>query len=280
MIKKHLRLSCYLRPFPIFPMLITISIVAGIYTDTVNADNEGSSGTSADQICKLLPGCENNADADADAKVTDVQKASYALGVKFQRDIIEKFGKDKMGKYKMEYRYFIRGVRDAEASEVTQDSAVLNESLASVIISKSDKSKIFLKEFIASDDVVAVKGIYAIKGDKNIQSGNDLLPDCKTKNGSANDFRVAYTRLWLDSMERVEWEDEATQTGCINVSESEVIRGWRTALNAMEKGQVWEVVIPPELGYGSAGLNSPDGNTVLVDPDVNLRFMLKVISKP
>ena len=269
MIRNHLSFIYSMRSFNISTIFIAISIVGSIYINSANADTHEDSVTSADHLCELLTECKDNTKID----ISDNQTASYALGVKFQRDVVKNFND-------MEYAYFIRGIRDAEIGKVIQDSSELDKSLENVIINKSDKSKRFLKEFIASNEVVSIKGIYVIKGYENVAPENGSPPNCDVSGGNEKDYRIAYVRLKLDSMKRLGWEEKETREGCINVAESEVIRGWRTALNAMEMGQAWQVVIPPELGYGSAGLNSPDGDNVLVDPDVNLRFMLQVVSKP
>ena len=44
-----------------------------------------------------------------------------------------------------------------------------------------------------------------------------------------------------------------------------VIKGWTEALQMMREGDVWRLVIPPELGYGQRGAgNRIPPNTVLV----------------
>ena len=50
-----------------------------------------------------------------------------------------------------------------------------------------------------------------------------------------------------------------------------VIPGWTEALKLMKTGDVWEIVIPAELGYGSEGA----GNDI--PPDQVLMFQLQLV---
>ena len=43
-----------------------------------------------------------------------------------------------------------------------------------------------------------------------------------------------------------------------------VIAGWQEALQMMKEGDKWRLVVPPELGYGAAGVGSIPGNTTLI----------------
>lgn len=222
---------------------------------------------SLKEICEKLPECISDDRPDDGLE----QAASYALGVKFHREVASEFTD-------IQYDLFLRGINDAKNSLVTQSSSALKSTLESVIMSKSDQSKMFLRKFVASSDALSIRGIYA---KKDASTDGVELPPCVSSENNTSVYTIAFVRLQLDDpSQQNEWNTTDTRAGCIDVSESEVIRGWRTALSEMENGQVWEVVIPPELGYGSAGLKSPDGNTMLVDADVALRFILKVVNKP
>ena len=43
-----------------------------------------------------------------------------------------------------------------------------------------------------------------------------------------------------------------------------VIAGWQEALQMMKEGDKWRLVVPPELGYGAAGVGPIPGNSTLV----------------
>ncbi len=50
-----------------------------------------------------------------------------------------------------------------------------------------------------------------------------------------------------------------------------VIKGWSEALLLMNKGSVWELFIPPELGYGSKGVPN------VIPPNSTLVFKVELI---
>ena len=51
-----------------------------------------------------------------------------------------------------------------------------------------------------------------------------------------------------------------------------IIPGWQEALQLMHEGDIWEVVIPPELAYGAQGAGASIG------PNETLIFEIELIS--
>lgn len=43
-----------------------------------------------------------------------------------------------------------------------------------------------------------------------------------------------------------------------------VIAAWTEALQMMKEGDKWRLTVPPELGYGAAGVGPIPGNTTLI----------------
>ena len=43
-----------------------------------------------------------------------------------------------------------------------------------------------------------------------------------------------------------------------------VIAGWQEALQMMKEGDKWRLIVPPDLGYGAAGVGPIPGNTTLI----------------
>ena len=50
----------------------------------------------------------------------------------------------------------------------------------------------------------------------------------------------------------------------LQLSVNGVIAGWTEALQMMKEGDKWRLTVPPELGYGAAGVGPIPGNTTLI----------------
>ncbi|MCD7712059.1 MAG: FKBP-type peptidyl-prolyl cis-trans isomerase, partial [Firmicutes bacterium] len=58
------------------------------------------------------------------------------------------------------------------------------------------------------------------------------------------------------------------------ISVATLIAGWKTAVQYMVEGDEWEIWIPQQLGYGSAG---DSRGAVVIKPYSTLIFTLKVV---
>lgn len=214
------------------------------------------------------------------------QEASYALGVKFHREVGQKFTE-------IDYDVFLKGIIDSHENKVDVSSSTLNKDVENLILSEQDKSVVFLNEFVSSTnhDVVRLDGVYVVKLNSWPDNLKDTSANCRNNpTDKPGHYAVKFARLKLNSLSIVPWpmptdqnitvsdnelEEMYVVPSCINdIQEKEMIRGWRTVLNEMNRGDIWAVVIPPALAYGSRGVAG------VVDPDVALYFVLELMDKP
>ena len=61
-----------------------------------------------------------------------------------------------------------------------------------------------------------------------------------------------------------EFDSSVDRGETIDITVNGVIPGWQEALQIMKEGDKWRLVVPPELGYGAAGVGPIPGNTTLI----------------
>ena len=69
----------------------------------------------------------------------------------------------------------------------------------------------------------------------------------------------------------IEFDSSYKRNQPVSFQVNGVIRGWTEALQLMKVGDKWELIIPPDLGYGSKGA----GN--IIPPDSTLIFEIELI---
>ena len=155
------------------------------------------------------------------------------------------------------------------AGEISRfKDADLDKALSAEILSTKDKSDRFVKEFALTTGVEQFKGIYYIDRTETVSglSGSDCIMSTDNQNHS-----FEFTRLELE-MNSVNLE--IPSDSCITLSEKEIIRGWRTALNKMKAGEVWQVLIPASHAYGDEGIKS-DNKEENVESGEALHFLIR-----
>ncbi len=199
----------------------------------------------------------------------DSQKlnASYALGVRFQREIAEQF-KD------IDYARFLLGAMEQADKTMQFSNTELDSILESFLLSKAEQSDKFVRNFAAKSDVVDFKGIYYI--DRTGQSEqSEVLCYNPSEKDSSYDYVVEFVRL--NFHQKVSNVEKAYT--CLHVNEDEVIRGWRTALRKMKEGNEWELLVPAALAYGNDGTSTSD-DVDRVEKGEALRFLIRLHKKP
>lgn len=191
------------------------------------------------------------------------QHASYAIGVNIGRQLLSEGAE-------VDAEQLIQGLRDALAKK--------KPALSDVEMQKA------IAAFSADVQAKAAEKAKAA-GEKNKKEGESFLADNKQKKGvtttktglqykvlksgegkspkKTDTVKVHYHGTLTDgtvfdsSVERMEPAEFPVDR---------VIPGWTEALLAMKVGDKWQIVIPPELGYGERG--TPGGpippNSVLV----------------
>lgn len=195
---------------------------------------------------------------------SDEKKYSYAVGTKLAQQLIEQFGSSESG---VDMQALVAGIKDsinpedlkmneAEASEAiaVRQQAQLKEATAKAG-EATKRGDAFREANAAKEGVVATdSGIqYAVltSGD---EAGSMPGPD---------DTVVVHYRGTLT--DGTEFDSSIARGEPATFSLQGIIPGWNEVLQLMRPGDKWNVVIPPELGYGERGAGGQIGpNETLV----------------
>lgn len=215
---------------------------------------------------------------------------SYALGVRFQRDLARRYEA-------FDPLHFLIGLLDASDTTTRANAERLDTLLRQVLLTPAERSDRYIRHYASRPDVVAYKGIYYIERDAGdpddttvatavstsseqvIGDTEGLVDDdgaaasCGAPTTDSRDYLIEYWRLALDENAGDTSVDDSTDGVCLSVDDDELIRGWRTALRRMEPGDRWEVLIPAPLAYGDAG--TPSGSVASGEA---LRFVIHLLA--
>jgi FKBP-type peptidyl-prolyl cis-trans isomerase FklB len=129
---------------------------------------------------------------------------------------------------------------------------------------RSEQNKLLGDQF--RSDYKQQEGVKELSGGilyKVLKSGSGKTP------GASDVVSVHYVGRLVDGQEF----DSSLKTGNpVQFPVNGVIQGWQTALQNMKVGDKWEVVIPPDLGYGERGAGEKIG------PDATLVFEVELLS--
>ena len=208
-------------------------------------------------ICLLRPAWGE------EAGMTEKQKLSYALGLYFAQGISQQA-------IDMDVEYFLAAVSDK-----------LNDNQPK--LSDEEIRTIFLRYQRLEQETRARRAA------DNKQTGKEFLDRNRTKEGVIelenglqykilrpgtgpkpkpdSEVTVHYRGNLLDGNE---FDSSYRRNEPARLSLNRVIRGWQQALPLMKTGALWQLYIPAELAYGSAGQGE-------IGPDATLVFEVELI---
>jgi FKBP-type peptidyl-prolyl cis-trans isomerase len=193
-------------------------------------------------------------EAGGGALASDKQKFSYAVGMQVGQSLAN------------------QGVElDAQAFSMAVQDAM---SGAAPKMSMEEAEKVVKTQRVA---------MAKARAEKNTATGNAFREEYKQKEGvKAFDNGILYKVLkegtgaapTLADTVQVNYEGRHTDGKVFDSSESQggpvsfplkgIIKGWQDTLQKMPEGSKWEIVVPPELGYGMEGGGPIGPNETLV----------------
>ena len=206
----------------------------------------------------LVAGCQKSPSQTAlGSNPTD--RESYGLGYQLGASL-------KNQNTDVELDVYIAGIRDGLAGT---PSKVTNEELQLAVKGMRDKA------------VAAQKGKLKVEATKNRAAGTAFLAAYKEHEGvttlpSGLQYRVLAegsgdhpveggTVAVTYKAKLIDGKELASSSGKpINVDLHRVIPGWREAIPLMKEGAKWELVVPPQLAYGSRGSSGIGPESTLV----------------
>jgi FKBP-type peptidyl-prolyl cis-trans isomerase FklB len=200
---------------------------------------------------------------------TDKEKQSYALGMNVGKSL-KKDGVD------IDPKIVARGIADTLAGGKTVLSD--EDARAALVTLQGDVRKRQLAQAEALGQTNKQEGDAFLAANK-VQQGVTTLPDglqykiLKEGDGpkpTAGDAVVCNYRGTLLNNKEFDSSYKRGQPATFPVSG--VIKGWTEALQLMPVGSKWQIVVPPELGYGARGAGADIG------PNSTLVFEIELLS--
>ena len=181
---------------------------------------------------------------------SDEQKYSYALGYQIGRQIQRQLDAENV---ELDVDAFARGIADVLSG---RGLALSQEEIMKAIETKSEQEVEKMKELGDSNELSgeAFRAEYG-KQETVMRTDSGILYRALTDGSGTkpgpNDTVVVHYRGTLPDGQEFDSSYKRGQPATFSLGG--IIAGWKEVLQLMSEGAKWEVVIPPELGYGSAG---------------------------
>ena len=181
---------------------------------------------------------------------SDEQKYSYALGYQIGRQIQRQLDAENV---ELDVDAFARGIADVLSG---RGLALSQEEIMKAIETKSEQEVEKMKELGDSNELSgeAFRAEYG-KQETVMRTDSGILYRALTDGSGTkpgpNDTVVVHYRGTLPDGQEFDSSYKRGQPATFSLGS--IIAGWKEVLQLMSEGAKWEVVIPPELGYGSVG---------------------------
>ena len=181
---------------------------------------------------------------------SDEQKYSYALGYQIGRQIQRQLDAENV---ELDVDAFARGIADVLSG---RGLALSQEEIMKAIETKSEQEVEKMKELGDSNELSgeAFRAEYG-KQEAVMRTDSGILYRALTDGSGTkpgpNDTVVVHYRGTLPDGQEFDSSYKRGQPATFSLGG--IIAGWKEVLQLMSEGAKWEVVIPPELGYGSVG---------------------------
>ena len=199
---------------------------------------------------------------------SDQQKYSYALGYQIGSQIQRQLVAEGV---ELDVDAFVRGIADVLSGQAL---ALSQEEIMKAIETKGNQEAEKMKELGDSNELSG-EVFRAEYGKQETVMHTDsgilyrvLTTGSGTKPGP-NDTVVVHYRGTLPDGQEFDSSYKRDQPATFSLGG--IIAGWKEVLQLMSEGAKWEVVIPPELGYGSVGAGG------LIGPNQTLVFEIELI---
>ena len=181
---------------------------------------------------------------------SDQQKYSYALGYQIGGQIKRQLDTENV---ELDVDAFVRGIADVLSG---RGLALSQDEIMKAIETKSEQEVEKMKELGDSNELSgeAFRAEYG-KQETVMRTDSGILYRALTDGSGTkpgpNDTVVVHYRGTLPDGQEFDSSYKRGQPATFSLGG--IIAGWKEVLQLMSEGAKWEVVIPPELGYGSVG---------------------------
>ena len=210
----------------------------------------------------------NGVQAQDEALDTEVAKYSYAMGYSIGTQVLNQFGAENI---ELDAEAFARAMRDA----ISRSEPALEPGEMQAVVMARREKEAAERQALAEDAVKAGETFLAENGARDgvVTTGSGLqyevLEAGSGKQPTVSDTVVVHYRGTL--LDGSEFDSSIARGEPATFDLQGIIPGWQEALQLMQEGARWRVVLPSDLAYG------PQGAGGRIGPNATLVFEIELI---